>query len=124
MISTMTKYATVNRKFPKVIARYLPSKESLIHPATGSSTNTGVITGYVLRSSLKLEISGIKLAVILKRTKPIRALHTRRSVVLRENGLQHLVSVIVPYSISAVEQVFIIPDILSIEMLINNVLYH
>ena len=78
----------------------------------------------MLRSSLKLEISGIKLTVILKRTKPIRALHTRRSVVLRENGLQHLVSVIVPYSISAVEQVFIIPDILSIEMLINNVLYH
>ena len=116
----MNKYATVIRKLPAVIARYLPSNESLIHPATGSSTNTGMYTGYVF---LKLKISEIKLAAIHKRKKLIRALHTRRSVVPRENGLQHFVSVIVPYSISAVAHVFIIPDIFSIEMLINNVLY-
>ena len=75
-------------------------------------------TGYVF---LKLKISEIKLAAIHKRTKPV---NTRGSVVPQENGLQHFVSVIVPYSISAVEHVFIIPDIFSIEMLINNVLYH
>ena len=38
----ISKYATANRKLPTVIARYLPSNESLIHPATGSNTNTGV----------------------------------------------------------------------------------
>ena len=38
----MTKYATANRKLPIVIARYLPSKESLIHPVTGSSANSAV----------------------------------------------------------------------------------
>ena len=98
MISKLIKYATAIRKLPAVIARYLPSKESLIHPATGSSTNTGVYTGYVF---LKLKISEIKLAAILKRTKLIRALHTRRSVVPRENGLQLFVSVNIIISIFA-----------------------
>ena len=37
----IAKFVTADRKIATVIARYLPSKESPIHPATGKSTNTG-----------------------------------------------------------------------------------
>ena len=91
----ISKYATANRKLPTVIARYLPNKESPIQPATGRSTNnaTYAVDRKLFSTGLG-KSSRVTFALTLPKAKAVSALHTRRSVVPRENGLQHLRSVI------------------------------
>ena len=75
-------------------------RESPIQPVTGSNTNSATypLDRKLFSSSLGKGNSRITFTLTLQEAKDISALHTRRSIVPRENGLQHLRSVILLYN--------------------------
>ena len=79
------KNDSIVAKTPTTIARYLPRKESPIHPATGSNTHGPVhtMTCFVIRKKIREVVVTIKPPAALS-----SMLHTSKSSMPLETGLK------------------------------------